>query len=630
MQGKVILANVLQLSAFSRRCLGHMAHNPRLFILFMSLSVASALTEGVGVSLIVPLLDSINPTAGRTAFAGIPILGTIGQYFATIDGEWRIIALSGTMAAVLLARGALQYSVDFLGSVIPLRLLDRFARESFADLLAVEMAYINNANRGDLFAAVNGYPGRVTLLLTNFAALLAATFVLATYSILMIVVSWQMTLMALAFVSAMFFFLRRFTAGPVRQAGQSLSNAQVELGALVQESVGGMKLIRLSGAEKQIYERFCRALGRQVTAQRHMAAVATASSPFFSTCAGLFICVLLSVASLINAGNDATWVGGILMFVFLLFRMLGPVSAINNSRVRILSDLDALDRLEEFREDARKYRQPDGDKSLPTFARNVIFKDVSFAYGNDSPVLRSLSFTMERGELVAVVGPSGAGKSTLASLLARLHDPVQGSILIDGTDLREYRVGDWRRQISFVTQDGFIFNDTVTNNICFPHTDIPQEKVAAAARMAAADTFIESLPQGYDTPLGDRGVRLSGGQQQRIAIARAILADPAILIMDEATSHLDSVTEHQIQGAVDNLSRNRTMLVIAHRLSTVRKADRIIVLVNGSMVEHGRHTELIERKGMYWEMLMHQQLDLIDDDDEAAADQEQSKHEEQA
>lgn len=607
-----------------------MAHNPRIFTCFILLSVAAALTEGAGVSLIAPLLDSINPASGRTAFAGVPLLGAIGQYFSAIAGEWRIIALAGVLAAVLVIRGALQFSVDFLGANMPLRLLQRFSQESFSDLLFVSMTYINETNRGELLSAVNAYPGRVTLLLTNFAALIASTFVLFTYGALMMVVSWQMTIMALIFVIVMFLFLRRFTAGPMRRAGQELSHANIELGSLVQESLNGLKLIRLVAAEDLINERFQRTLRRQVNAQRHMAAVAATSSPFFSTLAGIFICVLLSVAAVVNSDSNGTWVGSILMFVFLLFRMLGPISAINNARVRILSDLDALDRLEEFRRTTASRRQPDGTKALPAFAREITFDHVSFAYGTDTTVLRDLSFAVKRGELVAVVGPSGAGKSTLASLLARLYDPTQGSILIDGTDLREYRVGDWRRQISFVTQDGFIFNDTVTNNICFPHTDIPQEKVVAAARMAAADTFIESLPQGYDTPLGDRGVRLSGGQQQRIAIARAILADPAILIMDEATSHLDSVTEHHIQGAVDNLSRNRTMLVIAHRLSTVRKADRIIVLVNGRVVEHGRHTELIERKGMYWEMLMHQQLDLIDDENEAEADQEHSKHEEQA
>lgn len=607
-----------------------MAHNPQIFTCFILLSVAAALTEGAGVSLIAPLLDSINPTSGRTAFSGIPLLGAVGQYFSAIEGEWRIIALAGVLAAVLIIRGALQFSVDFLGASMPSRLLQRFSQESFSSLLFVNMAYINETNRGELISAINIHPGRAILLLKNFAALIASTFVLFTYGALMMLVSWQMTIMAAIFVSAMFFLLRRFTAGPLRHAGQELSLASIELSSLVQESLNGLKFIRLAAAEDLVNKRFQHALDRQVSAQRKMAAVAATSSPFFSTLAGIFICILLCVASVVNSGSNGTWVGSILMFVFLLFRMLGPISAINNARVHILSDLDALDRLEEFRRTTKCHRQPDGTKALPSFEREITFNNISFTYGQNITVLRDLSFTVKRGELVAVVGPSGAGKSTLANLLARLYDPTQGGILIDGTDLREYRVSDWRRQISFVTQDGFIFNDTVTNNLCFPHTGIPQEKVVAAARMAAANAFIESLPQGYDTPLGDRGVRLSGGQQQRIAIARAILADPAILIMDEATSHLDSVTEHQIQEAVDNLSRNRTMLVIAHRLSTVRKADRIIVLVNGSVVEQGRHAELIERKGMYWEMLTHQQLDLIDDENQAEADQEYSKHEEQA
>jgi subfamily B ATP-binding cassette protein MsbA len=244
---------------------------------------------------------------------------------------------------------------------------------------------------------------------------------------------------------------------------------------------------------------------------------------------------------------------------------------------------------------------------------------VTFRYKPDEPaVIKSVSTTVDRGTMVAIVGPSGAGKSTLMALIARLYDPQQGRITVDGVDLRDLDMGSWRRRMSVVTQDIFIFNDTVANNIRFGRGDVALERVRAAADLAAAAEFIEQLPQGYDTILGDRGVRLSGGQQQRIAIARAIIADPDLLIFDEATSNLDTFTERAIQRAMEQMSQSRTVLVIAHRLSTIRRADKIIVLEAGAIVEEGSHRELLHRRGTYWEMVEHQRLDLVEGDAEAA------------
>jgi ABC-type multidrug transport system fused ATPase/permease subunit len=249
------------------------------------------------------------------------------------------------------------------------------------------------------------------------------------------------------------------------------------------------------------------------------------------------------------------------------------------------------------------------------FRDRIVFDDVSFSYGNESgaAALTNLSLTIARGQTVAVVGRSGAGKSTLIGLLARLWDPSEGRILIDGVDLREFDRRSWRRRLAVVTQDGFIFNDTAANNIRFGRSEASINEVRQAAALASASEFIEELPQGYNTVLGDRGVKLSGGQQQRIAIARAMLANPDILILDEATSHLDTFTERAIQSAVEQISRNRTVVVIAHRLSTVRKADKVLVLEDGRIVEEGRHDELLVRNGPFRKMIEHQRLDFLAD-----------------
>jgi ABC-type multidrug transport system fused ATPase/permease subunit len=210
------------------------------------------------------------------------------------------------------------------------------------------------------------------------------------------------------------------------------------------------------------------------------------------------------------------------------------------------------------------------------------------------------------------VGPSGAGKTTIVGLIARLFDPTGGRILVDGNDLRTLDVKDWRGRIGIVSQDIFIFNDTVTSNICFPRASAPKDRLREAVALASADSFVEELPEGFGTRLGDRGTRLSGGQQQRIAIARAVVAEPDILILDEATSHLDSLTETAIQRAIDTLSHQVTLIVVAHRLSTVRKADRIIVLQQGRIIEQGTHAELSKAQGQYWHLLSHQLLGLVE------------------
>jgi subfamily B ATP-binding cassette protein MsbA len=247
-------------------------------------------------------------------------------------------------------------------------------------------------------------------------------------------------------------------------------------------------------------------------------------------------------------------------------------------------------------------------KKLLSFEKSIEFRNVSFAYG-ERQVLHNISFTVNKGEMVALVGPSGGGKSTIADLIPRFYDAAEGQVLIDGVDIKDYDIESVRNFMGIVTQESILFNDSIRNNIAFSTTNATLEQVTEAAKVANAHDFISATEEGYETGIGDRGVRLSGGQRQRLSIARAVLRNPAILILDEATSALDTESEKLVQNALDNLMQNRTSLVIAHRLSTIQNADKILVIENGHLIEQGNHQELTDKRGAYYH-LVKDQLEL--------------------
>lgn len=601
---------------FSRRCIALLSGRTRLFVAFIALSLVAALTEGVSISLLVPVIEAQGQIG---AFGDIPLLGGISRLFAGFSPNQRIELFAAAMAAVIVVRSLLSFFVDMLSTTMPLEWEQKLNIRSYKALMAVDIGYINENDVGVMQNGLYGWPRRVSDMLSNFAILITNLMTLTIYVCLMLLVSWPLTLLALAFVASVSALLKFLTTGALYRAGERISDASARLNRLVLESMTGMKLVRLSAAESLMTGLYAQRLADFVASVRRIARIQAFTAPMLSMFSGLFICALLFGNALLHDDHSTLWFSSILLFLFLMFRLMGPVSSINSARNRIIGHMHAFTTLTDFYRETDRRRQPNGTLAAAPLRNGLAFESVTFRYKSDEPaVIKNVSATVERGTMVAVVGPSGAGKSTLMALIARLYDPQQGRIVVDGVDLRDLDMRSWRRRVSVVTQDIFIFNDSVAHNIRFGRSDVPMERVRAAAELAAATEFIEQLPHGYDTLLGDRGVRLSGGQQQRIAIARAILADPDLLIFDEATSNLDTFTERAIQQAMEQMAKGRTVLVIAHRLSTIRRADKIIVLEAGAIVEEGSHRELLRRRGKYWEMVEHQRLDLVEGDAEAA------------
>ncbi len=510
-------------------------------------------------------------------------------------------AMLYTLPAVIIltfvARGLFAFGSTYLSEWVGQRMVADIRSELNDHIQKQSLSFFNRNASGavvsvvanDVFVIGSSLTGTVAAVLRDTVSLV----------VLVIVAFWQDWVLALiAFVA--------FPASviPVLQLSRRLRRfarrRQVTLGrltALLQETVQGTRVVKAFGMEEYERRRFdeeaerLRAIGMRVVKIRAF------TSPMMEILAAFGIAgvVLYGGTSVIEGGRTQ---GSFLAFLTALFLLYDPFKKLGKANSSLQQGLAAADRVFELLDTEPDVRDRPEAVELAEIAEAIVYDDVGFRYEAE-PVLQEVTLRIPRGEVVALVGPSGGGKSTMADLLLRFYDVEHGAIRIDGTDIRDATVSSLRSQISLVTQHTFLFNDTVRNNIGYGLAGTSEDAIVAAARAAHADSFIRQLPEGYDTEIGELGLRLSGGQRQRIAIARALLKDAPILILDEATSALDNESERLVQEALEALMRGRTTLVIAHRLSTIRSADRIVVLVGGRLVEQGSHDELLALNAEY-------------------------------
>lgn len=608
-RGRLSPGIVSEVSAY-RDVLGLLARHPFLFVSLVIVSLLPSLTEGVGVGAAISLLQDAH--AGVSALRRMPGLGSFGDAIAQMDLFHRVRLAALALAGIVVVRGAFLYGSQLLSVQLQTRVERELRRQVFSELLAVELGFIHRERMGRLFSILNDYPQQSGRLILGVTDGIVNVFTVAVYCVLMLFVSWQLTFVAAFLLIVTSGLVRGRFRTQVRQSAREINRAVADLNSIGLESLSAMKQIRLFCQEERSLARFQKALDeyqRNVIRRSNLTAL---TRPLFTTANVIILSLLLLGGTLFLAGQEEAWIGLMAAFVMMVLRLMGPAASLNDLRIRVIGLHPALRSVLAFLHCEDKPYLRDGHLHFEGLKRGVTLEEVSFRYSPREPlVLKGVSFEIPKGKTTAIVGPSGAGKTTLLNLIARLYDCEQGRIAVDGVDLRDLDIATWHGRIALVSQDTFIFNDTVEANLRFAKGDATEEEVYRAAQLANAHEFIMGLPNGYETVLGDRGVRISGGEQQRIAIARAVLRDPDLLILDEATSQLDSDTERSIQDEIERISRGRTVLTVAHRLSTIRHADNIVVLEDGGVVEQGTHEELIRAAGRYRRLVQMQSLEPV-------------------
>lgn len=573
------------------------------------LGIIAALSELLTVALVWPFVQSLQ--GGDAAQSPISTVGAIdfmARYFQDLELVEKIRWIALALLGAEIVKGSARYLSGRLSNLLQIRVDRSIRMKLFDQLMEVGLGFIHREKVANLFTILNNYSGHTSRIALYLATVVPDIFLALISVTLLVSLSVPMTLISIVLATLTAVAIGRII-GKARTLGSECNRAGVRLNHLGFELLSGITLIRQFAREGDVRVRFKDSVDDlQVTGFKR-GLLEAAISPVSTTLLVLVAAMLLVAATYILHGQTEFWLGLVAMFLFVFSRLGGPLGRINLLRTQWESLMPSVHSVMEFLETEDKQRLPEGERVFNGLKSTVTFENVGFSYDSaEGEVLSDVSFEIPKGKYTAIVGGSGSGKSTIMALLSRLYDPTSGRILVDGMDLREFKAGSWRSKIGVVSQSTFLFNDTLRNNIRFGRPEATDDQIMEAARKANAYDFITRMKNGLDTLLGDRGVRLSGGQAQRVAIARAVLVDPEILILDEATSALDTASERLVQEALDRVSRDRTVVAVAHRLSTIRDADNIIVLENGQVVEQGTHRELVANRGAYWKYVQMQDL----------------------
>ena len=505
-----------------------------------------------------------------------------------------------TILGVFFVKNIFLYLKNILLYMVQLNIVKDIRDKLYNNIQKLSLGYFNKEKSGTITSVIiNDVEQLQGALSVAFQKLFVEPINILTFATLLFIISWKLALIAIVIIPLAGVAI--ITIGKsIRRKSRRTQKKIAEIMQILSENLSSIRIVKAFVNEKEEIKKFSRETTNYLSLHLKRARLDLIAAPITESFG-----VIIGVVLLWYGGSEVILQRGLIAedfirFILILFSILGPIKQLSNVNIRIQAGAASAERIFNLLDTEPQIVEINNPTKLQNFKNEVVFKNVNFEYfAGDGPVLDNINFSIKKGEVVALVGPSGSGKSTIADLIPRFYDVNSGSIMFDGEDIKNASLASLRNNLGIVSQEVVLFNDTIRNNIAYAQPNKDESEIRKAAEAANALEFIEKTQDGFDTVVGERGVKLSGGQKQRLAIARALLKNPSILILDEATSALDTESEKKVQKAIESLMKDRTALVIAHRLSTVQNADKIIVIEKGVVVENGSHSELYEKNGLY-------------------------------
>ena len=585
------------------------------FLCNLLYSFFSVFTLGMIVPFISILFGVIKPVTIKPdfVFSVTGIMDVLSYYITKISINKGMFTAMIFVSALFLICSFLSNLFRFLGmffsNPVQVNTIKDIQNALYYKTLILPLAFYTTHKSGDIITRMNADVQEMDVLIRNMILLLLREpWMVLVFLITLLMISPYLTLVSIAVFPLLSFILTKISNSIRRKSKQGqeqLSN----IGSMFEESISGLRIIKGFNAIDFFIQKFEKVNGRYTRLQNSIYRKVELASPLSEVLCTISLCFVIGVGGyLIFQKETALRADTLILFVLIFARLIPPLQAGVRSFNLIQKALISARRIFELLDAEEIVMEKENALPIKHFTQSIEFNNVNFSYEADKQILDHVNLRIEKGKTIAVVGASGAGKTTLLNLLPRFYDVEEGEILVDGINIKEYIISDIRALMGQVSQEVLLFNDSVFNNICFGLENVSEQEVMDAAKIANADMFISEMPDGYQTIIGDRGVKLSGGQRQRLSIARAVLRNPDILLLDEATSSLDSQSELYVQEALDNIMKNRTTIIVAHRLTTVQHADCILVFQNGKIVERGTHNELIKINGIYEKWVEMQQI----------------------
>ena len=572
---------------------------PVLLFFTVLLGFSGALFSGVSTLLILPILLELLGQSTDYVTSLPPILQKALGIFDGLPEGARLPVMAGSVVGVIVLKSLSAYASSLTAGALNRKLAMSLRRQGLRMLLDVDLGYFARTKIGDLINQLNVEVNRTTIAIRNLVRLAVVIITIAVFFILLILTSWQLTVISTVTLGVVT-LLNQFMVKRSKILGKRLSEISKNYSSRVFEILSGIRLVKATANEEREYRQIDQIIVDRESAEFSSQLIFAGIGPFNEIINILALMLIAVLGRQAFSNQLELFSSSLLTYLIILFRTLPYLGQLNSQRSTLANTAASVEIVTALLRRDDKPFMPRGVQPYRPLQEGIRFNQIRFNYpGHEQEVLRGIDLFLPKGQTLALVGASGAGKSTLADLLPRFYDPTSGTIELDGVDLKAIDISSYRSNLGIVSQETFLFNASVRENLLYGRPEATEEELMAATKQANAYEFIENLPQGFATMIGDRGVLLSGGQRQRLAIARALLQDPDILILDEATSALDTVSERLVQNAIDKLSRDRTTLVIAHRLSTIHEADQIAVLDRGKVVEVGNHQNLLEKRGAY-------------------------------